>query len=143
MNKVSVDENTAAKSSITAALEECNNLQRRGNETTLEASSKALANCQVLITAAAADVTDVAGTSKRFVEYSGSDSSENRNIVVARSRNVAQECHSTDSGLSRHFCSIDYGVCGLDSHLNAYMALIMSPLLFGLPTLRVGCHRQC
>ncbi|KAK1709824.1 Deuterolysin metalloprotease family-domain-containing protein [Colletotrichum lupini] len=87
-------------------------------------------------------------SSQRFVEYFGTNSSETRNIVVTRLRNVAQECSLTTSGVSRYFCYDYYGVCELDGPLNAYTAwdvntMVMCPLFFGLPPLPVGCHRQC
>ncbi|KAF4844990.1 Neutral protease 2-like protein [Colletotrichum siamense] len=108
--------------------------------------TNALANCQVLALAAAADAADP--SSKRFVEYFGTNSSETRNIVVTRLRNVAQECSTTNSGVSRYFCYDYYGVCEIDGPLNAYTAwdvntMVMCPLFYGLPPLPQGCHRQC
>ncbi|KAK1461338.1 metalloproteinase [Colletotrichum melonis] len=144
--QVDVDADAAAKSLVTAALIERTNLQPGCNATTLDTSAKALANCQALALAAAADAGDP--SSQRFVEYFGTNSSETRNIVVTRLRNVAQECSSTTSGVSRYFCYDYYGVCELDGPLNAYTAwdvntMVMCPLFFGLPPLPVGCHRQC
>ncbi|KAF9875275.1 2OG-Fe(II)oxygenase [Colletotrichum karsti] len=102
-----VNANTASVSLITSALGERTNLQPGCNETTLEVSVKALANCQNLALAAAADASD--SSSKRFVEYFGTNSSDTRNIVATRLRNVAQECSTTDSGVSRFFCYDYYG----------------------------------
>lgn len=147
-NTVDIDVDAVAASGLMVApsLAERTNVQAGCNETTSDASLKALANCQVLALAAAADAADP--SSKRFVEYFGTNSSETRNIVVTRLRNVAQECSTTNSGVSRYFCYDYYGVCEIDGPLNAYTAwdvntMVMCPLFYGLPPLPQGCHRQC
>lgn len=143
---INVDADAASKLLISAALEERTNLQPGCNETILEASTKALANCQILALAAATDAADP--SSKRFVEYFGTNSSETRDIVVTRFRNVAQECATTDSGVSRYFCYDYYGICESDGPLNAYTlwsanTMVMCPLFYNLPPLPLGCHQQC
>ncbi|KAJ0364342.1 hypothetical protein COL154_005028 [Colletotrichum chrysophilum] len=147
-NAIDIDVDAVAASGlmVAPALAERTNVQAGCNETTSDASLKALANCQVLALAAAADAADP--SSKRFVEYFGTNSSETRNIVVTRLRNVAQECSTTNSGGSRYFCYDYYGVCEIDGPLNAYTAwdvntMVMCPLFYGLPPLPQGCHRQC
>ncbi|KAF3800713.1 Neutral protease 2-like [Colletotrichum gloeosporioides] len=143
---IDVDAVAASRLMVAPALAERTNVQAGCNETTSDASLKALANCQVLALAAAADAADP--SSKRFVEYFGTNSSETRNIVVTRLKNVAQECSTTNSGVSRYFCYDYYGVCEIDGPLNAYTAwdvntMVMCPLFYGLPPLPQGCHRQC
>ncbi|KAF4838969.1 Neutral protease 2-like protein [Colletotrichum tropicale] len=143
---INVDAVAASGLMVAPALEERTNVQAGCNETTSDASLKALANCQALALAAAADAADP--SSKRFVEYFGTNSSETRNIVVTRLRNVAQECSTTNSGVSRYFCYDYYGICEIDGPLNAYTAwdvntMVMCPLFYGLPPLPQGCHRQC
>ncbi|OBR14749.1 Neutral protease 2 [Colletotrichum higginsianum IMI 349063] len=143
---IEVDADAAASRLVTAALVERTNLQPGCNETTLDASTKSLSNCQALALAAAADAADPA--SKRFVEYFRTNSSEARDVVVARFRSVAEECGTTDTGVSRYFCYDYYGICEIEGPLNAYTlwqfnTVVMCPLFYGLPPLPVGCHRQC
>ncbi|OHW89682.1 metalloproteinase [Colletotrichum incanum] len=93
-NVVNIDvdaDHAAAELLVTAALEERTNLQPGCNETTLNASPKALTNCQALALAGAADAAD-------------HHPSETRNVVITRFRSVAEECGTTDSGVPRYFC---------------------------------------
>ncbi|KAF0320947.1 neutral protease 2 [Colletotrichum asianum] len=133
-NAIDIDVDAVAASGlmVAPALAERTNVQAGCNETTSDASLKALANCQVLALAAAADAADP--SSKRFVEYFGTNSSKTRNIVVTRLRNVAQECSTANSGVSRYFCYDYYGVCEIDGPLNAYTAWDVNTM---------GYHRQC
>ncbi|KAI8314432.1 hypothetical protein K4K61_004888 [Colletotrichum sp. SAR11_59] len=128
-NAIDIDVDAVAASGlmVAPALAERTNVQAGCNETTSDASLKALANCQVLALVAAADAADP--SSKRL-------------------RNVAQECSTANSGVSRYFCYDYYGVCEIDGPLNAYPAwdvntMVMCPLFYGLPPLPQGCHRQC
>lgn len=123
-------------------VEGCNANGTRG-----AASTAALANCQKLALAAADDAVDPA--SDRFVEYFKTNSSETRKTVAERLRAAAQECSTTDSGVSRYFCYDYYSLCEIDGPLNAYTAwdvdtMVMCPLFYNtLPPLPLGCHRQC
>ncbi|TQN63769.1 Neutral protease 2-like protein, partial [Colletotrichum shisoi] len=128
------------------ALVERTNLQPGCNETAQDASTKGLSKCQALALAAAADAADPA--SKRFVEYVKTNSSEARDVVVARFRSVAAECGTTGTGVSRYFCYDYYGICEIEGPPNAYTlwqfdTVVMCPLFYGLPPLPAGCHRQC
>ncbi len=116
------------------------------NGTHKAASTTALANCQNLALAAAADAMDP--TSDRFVEYFKTNSSDTRRTVAGRLTAVAQECSVLDSGVSRYFCYDYYSLCEIDGPLNAYTlwdidTVVMCPLFYDtLPPLPLGCHRQ-
>ncbi|UQC79173.1 metalloproteinase [Colletotrichum lupini] len=111
--QVDVDADVAAKSLVTAALIERTNLQPGCNATTLDTSTKALANCQALALAAAAmQVTrPLSGVSRYFCyDYYG-------------------------------VCELDGPLNAYTAwDVNT---MVMCPLFFGLPPLPVGCHRQC
>ncbi|KAI1804943.1 Deuterolysin metalloprotease family-domain-containing protein [Daldinia bambusicola] len=127
-------------------LEERTNVQDGCNATQLAASTAALAHCETLALAAAADAADP--SSSRFVEYFKTNSSETRQIVVDRLNAVAKECSTTNFGPSRYFCYDYYNICETEGPLNAYTKwdfdfVVMCPLFYDtLPPLPQGCHRQ-
>ncbi|OTB01684.1 hypothetical protein M426DRAFT_75075 [Hypoxylon sp. CI-4A] len=116
------------------------------NATQLEASTAAIKNCVTLAQAAAVDAADI--SSSRFVEYFKTNSSTTRKTVVDRLTAVAQECSTTDSGISRYFCYDYYNLCETDGPLNAYTKfdfdfVVMCPLFYNtLPPLPQSCHHQ-
>ncbi|CAJ2512662.1 Uu.00g007810.m01.CDS01 [Anthostomella pinea] len=127
-------------------LEERTEVQEGCNATQLAASTAALANCEILALAAAADAADP--SSARFVEYFRTNSSTTRQTVVDRLTAVAADCATTDSGPSRYFCYDYYGICESSGPLNAYTlwdvsTSVMCSLFYDtLPPLPQGCHRQ-
>ncbi|KAI1382930.1 Deuterolysin metalloprotease family-domain-containing protein [Hypoxylon trugodes] len=127
-------------------LEERTNVQDGCNATQLAASTAALANCETLALAAAADAAD--SSSARFVEYFKTNSSTTRQTVTDRLKAAAKECSTTDSGPSRYFCYDYYNLCETEGPLNAYTKfdfdfVIMCPLFYDtLPPLPQACHHQ-
>ncbi|KAI8962996.1 Deuterolysin metalloprotease family-domain-containing protein [Daldinia sp. FL1419] len=127
-------------------LQERTDVQDGCNATQLAASTAALANCEKLALAAAADAADP--SSARFVEYFQTNSSETRQTVAGRLKAAAKECSSTDSGPSRYFCYDYYNLCETEGPLNAYTKwdfsyVVMCPLFYdALPPLPQGCHHQ-
>ncbi|KAI2617664.1 Deuterolysin metalloprotease family-domain-containing protein [Hypomontagnella submonticulosa] len=128
-------------------LEARTNVQDGCNAIQLAASTAALANCETLALAAAADAANPA--SARFIEYFKTNSSATRQIVADRLTAAAKECSTTNAGPSRYFCYDYYGLCESDGPLNAYTKwdfdfVIICPLFYDtLPPLPQGCHRQC
>ncbi|KAK8069802.1 Deuterolysin metalloprotease family-domain-containing protein, partial [Apiospora phragmitis] len=106
----------------------------------------ALANCQKLALAAAADAADPA--SGRFVEIFRTNASETRRTVVNRLTAVAGECATADSGASRLFCYDYYNVCEVYGPLVACSVssgpdtMVVCPLFWERPGLTEECHKQ-
>ncbi|RYP63964.1 hypothetical protein DL771_008999 [Monosporascus sp. 5C6A] len=129
------------------SIEERTNLDVGGCDgTKYEVITAALANCNKLALAAAADAKDPA--SVHFVEYFKTNSSATRQTVAERFEAAAEECSASDSGVSRLFCYDYYGVCETDDGpLVAYTmwtfnTMVMCPLFYERPPLPTGCHRQ-
>ncbi|KAI1075575.1 Deuterolysin metalloprotease family-domain-containing protein [Whalleya microplaca] len=131
---------------LKVVLDKRTHIQDNCNTTQLAASTAALANCEKLATAAAADAADL--SSARFVEYFKTNATATRDTVVARLRAVAKECSTTDGGVSNYWCNDRSSICESEGPLNAYTIwdqaqTIMCPLFYDtLVPLPKVCHKQ-
>ena len=132
---VDIEEATVSHDQLLSSLRARTNVQSGCNDTQLVATTMAIADCQKLALAAAADAVDP--SSQIFVEFFKSNSSETRKTVAERLTKVAGECSTTNSGTTRYFCYDYYGICNLDGPLNAYTAwdvdaIVMCDLFYHL-----------
>lgn len=109
----------------------------------LNVTQTALGHCARIAAAAKrAALTD----GKRMTEYFKSDANATRSEVAAVFDKIADECGSTDSGVSEYYCSDPYGGCSggvLAYTVPARSYMAYCPLYFReLPALTQTCHDQ-
>ena len=110
----------------------------------LTITQTALSNCARLASKAQAAASS--GPAAKIEEYFKSSDSNTRNTVSDVFSRVSSECGSTNSGVSRYYCSDVYGACssGVLAYTlpsGSYMAYC--DLYFQqLPALTTSCHSQ-
>ncbi|CAM1502413.1 Fc.00g043970.m01.CDS01 [Cosmosporella sp. VM-42] len=144
-NTVEAEVNGEEASAARAAFHEKRTIvQSDCTDSKLSITQTALSNCARLASNAQAAAST--GSADKMVEYFKASDSNTRNTVSGVFSRVASECGSTDSGVSRYYCSDVYGACssGVLAYTlpsGSYMAYC--DLYFQqLPALTTGCHSQ-
>lgn len=110
----------------------------------LTITQTALSNCARL--ASAAQRAASSGSASKMTEYFKSSSTNTRNTVATVFSRIASECGSTNSGVSRYYCSDVYGACSsgvLAYTLPSASYMAYCNLYFNqLPALTSRCHGQ-
>lgn len=110
----------------------------------LQITQQALRNCASL--ASAAQRAAASGPASKVTEYFKNAASSTRNTVANVFSRVASECGSTNSGVSRYYCSDVYGACNgqvLAYTLPSASYMAYCDLYFDrLPALTRSCHAQ-